>query len=337
MDTRVPSELLPDYNSAGSYGPAENASPAYGSSFNVPYLTVDEKGRISSASTKTVTLPPASEATTVLWQNVTNKPSSFQPSDHASTTTEYGVSSSTNYGHAMASSTTPLAAGTASVGNETSSFARGDHVHPEQTTISGNAGTATKLAAARTISLAGDASGSASFDGSENISISVSTIKEVAYTTSAPTSGNTSTLDNESVIFYAENSQSGGSSSYQPVYTSGNQTIGGVKTFTSGIFSNAVTLDSSSSVIDASAASCFVKTISSATAFTFASVPSGVFCSVTVILNNGGSNFIVWPSSVKWAGNDTPDLTSSGTDILQFMTFNGGTTWFGSVVCSGIS
>ncbi len=37
--------------------------------------------------------------------------------------------------------------------------------------ISGNAATATKLATARTISLTGDASGSASFDGSSNISI----------------------------------------------------------------------------------------------------------------------------------------------------------------------
>lgn len=49
-----------------------------------------------------------------------------------------------------ASSTTPKAAGTAAVGSETS-FARGDHVHPAQTTVSGNAGSATKLQNARTI------------------------------------------------------------------------------------------------------------------------------------------------------------------------------------------
>ena len=40
-----------------------------------------------------------------------------------------------------------------------------------KTSVTGNAGTATKLATARTISLAGDASGSATFDGSSNISI----------------------------------------------------------------------------------------------------------------------------------------------------------------------
>lgn len=93
------------------------------------------------------------------------------PTSHASTGTSYGVSTAANYGHAMASSTTPKANGTAAVGSETAKFARGDHVHPLQTTVSGNAGTATKLATARTISLTGDVTGSASFDGSANASI----------------------------------------------------------------------------------------------------------------------------------------------------------------------
>lgn len=57
------------------------------------------------------------------------------PTAHASTSTMYGVSSNTNYGHAMASSTTPAALGTASVGTETAKFARGDHVHPMPASI----------------------------------------------------------------------------------------------------------------------------------------------------------------------------------------------------------
>ena len=64
----------------------------------------------------------------------------------------------------------PAANGTASAGSATT-ISRSDHVHPLQTTVSGNAGTATKLATARTISLTGDVSGSASFDGSANASI----------------------------------------------------------------------------------------------------------------------------------------------------------------------
>ena len=62
------------------------------------------------------------------------------------------------------------APGTPSAGTS-SKVAREDHVHPVQTTVSGNAGTATKLQTARTITLKGRANGSASFDGSGNIII----------------------------------------------------------------------------------------------------------------------------------------------------------------------
>ena len=67
-----------------------------------------------------------------------------------------------------ASSTTPKAAGTASVGTETK-FSRGDHIHPEQTDITGNAGTATKLQTARTIRTKLSSTSAVSFDGSANI------------------------------------------------------------------------------------------------------------------------------------------------------------------------
>ena len=79
------------------------------------------------------------------------------PASHTSV-----AATDTVLGHAKASKTTPKAAGTAAVGTETSTFARGDHVHPVQTTVTGNAGTATKLATARTID-------GISFDGSATI------------------------------------------------------------------------------------------------------------------------------------------------------------------------
>lgn len=44
---------------AGSYGPSANASPAHAGTFSVPYVTVDAKGRVTAASTKTITLPAA--------------------------------------------------------------------------------------------------------------------------------------------------------------------------------------------------------------------------------------------------------------------------------------
>ena len=49
---------------AGSYGPSANATPGYGSTFNVPYITVDAKGRVTAASTKTVTIPASDNTNT---------------------------------------------------------------------------------------------------------------------------------------------------------------------------------------------------------------------------------------------------------------------------------
>lgn len=42
---------------AGSYGPSKSVSPEHGKGFEVPYFTVDAKGRVTAASTKTITLP----------------------------------------------------------------------------------------------------------------------------------------------------------------------------------------------------------------------------------------------------------------------------------------
>ena len=96
------------------------------------------------------------------------------PTSHASTATTYGVSSASNYGHAMASSTTPKANGTAAVGSETAKFARGDHVHPAQTSVSGNAGTATKFASAQSVALTGDVTGSASSQAGWSVATTLS-------------------------------------------------------------------------------------------------------------------------------------------------------------------
>ena len=51
---------------AGSYGPSDNATLSTGSTFSVPYLTVDAKGRVTAASTKTMTMPTIGNATITL-------------------------------------------------------------------------------------------------------------------------------------------------------------------------------------------------------------------------------------------------------------------------------
>jgi hypothetical protein len=71
-----------------------------------------------------------------------------------------------------ASTTSPKAAGTAAVGSETN-YARGDHVHPAQTTITGNAGSATKVNNSLTLTKNNT---NTTFNGSAAKTISIPTI-----------------------------------------------------------------------------------------------------------------------------------------------------------------
>ena len=71
-----------------------------------------------------------------------------------------------------ATTTTPKAAGTAAVGSETK-YARGDHVHPAQTTITGNAGSATKVNNSLTLTKNNT---NTTFNGSAAKTVSIPTI-----------------------------------------------------------------------------------------------------------------------------------------------------------------
>ena len=67
-----------------------------------------------------------------------------------------------------------------------------------------------------------------------------------------------------------------------------------------------------------------------ANTFTFTNpTASDEACSFTLILTNGGSQTVNWPSSVDWAAATAPTLTASGVDILVFITIDGGTIWHG--------
>ena len=71
----------------------------------------------------------------------------------------------------------------------------------------------------------------------------------------------------------------------------------------------------------------------SETTFTFTNPPtSGDAGAFLLILTNGGSQTVNWPASVDWAGGSAPSLTSSGVDLLVFVTVDGGTIWHGADV-----
>lgn len=83
--------------------------------------------------------------------------------------------------------------------------------------------------------------------------------------------------------------------------------------------------------IDLTAGNVVTGTVdTSTTTFTFSNPPAtGKGGSFTLILTNGGSQTVNWPGSVDWAAGTAPTLTSSGVDVLTFMTVDAGTTWYG--------
>ena len=101
----------------------------------------------------------------------------------------------------------------------------------------------------------------------------------------------------------------------------------GVKV-TGGYTENIVTV--SGTEVDCSAGGYFTKTITGATTFTFANVPSGVAYAFTFEVTLNGSNAITWPASVKWPADTAPTITDGKTQVFVFLTDDGGTRWRGS-------
>jgi len=88
--------------------------------------------------------------------------------------------------------------------------------------------------------------------------------------------------------------------------------------------------------VDLSTANIFNITMTGNCTFTFTNPPaSGVSYSFMLILTQDatGSRTATWPASVKYPNASTPTLTTTATktDILNFITVNGGTTYFGAL------
>ena len=82
--------------------------------------------------------------------------------------------------------------------------------------------------------------------------------------------------------------------------------------------------------VDLSLGNVQTYTLSGNQTLTFTNPPAtGTSGSFTLILTNGGSATLTWPTSVDWAGGTAPTLTSSGIDAIVFTTIDGGTIWYG--------
>ncbi len=89
--------------------------------------------------------------------------------------------------------------------------------------------------------------------------------------------------------------------------------------------------------IDLSTGTVFSFTVATGSStIAFSNVPANITAvqlssPITLVITNGGSQTITWPGSVTWLSGSAPALQASGTDIIDLLTFNNGTTWWGAV------
>ena len=97
-----------------------------------------------------------------------------------------------------------------------------------------------------------------------------------------------------------------------------------------GEVTNAIGNATGSKTIDLTAGNSVTATTTGATTWTFSNpTASDELCGFVLKLVNGGSATQTWPNSVDWPSGTAPTLTNSGTDVLVFITCDGGTTWYG--------
>ena len=130
----------------------------------------------NNSSTPNVTLTNAAEPTTNITQTVTITPNRVYSAAYKPTPADIGAAASSHGTHVTWATAVPLANGTAAIGS-VNRVAREDHVHPLQTTISGNAATSSKWQNAITLQI-GDSS--QSLDGSKNVSYTLAQIGAAA-------------------------------------------------------------------------------------------------------------------------------------------------------------
>ncbi len=94
--------------------------------------------------------------------------------------------------------------------------------------------------------------------------------------------------------------------------------------------------------LDLSTAEYFSATLSSANcvvSFNNIPVTTNVVQNFVLALRQGsGANLVTWPTSVKWSFGRAPVLSykQGVTDIFEFVSYDNGTTWTGSLVSAGV-
>lgn len=101
--------------------------------------------------------------------------------------------------------------------------------------------------------------------------------------------------------------------------------------FVNGSFrSNVVAL--AGTAIDCATGNYFTRTVSGAASWSFSNIPASRAYSFILELTNGGTGTQTWFTNTRWAGGTAPTLTSSGVDLLGFITDDGGSNWRGVLI-----
>ena len=371
---------------AGTYGPSANAAPAYGDSFVIPQITVNQKGQITQILEKTITIP-ASDNTDIQVQVIANgwnkayllgMDASNQISGapiNVTAMADPDIYITTSQGELHATTFTGNLNGTASRATADSTGANIANTYAKlaspaltgtPTAPTATAGTSTTQIATTAFvaeALSGYVSNVSDYVGATSsadgtaglVPAALSSQKDyflrgdgvwaqIVSTGSGVASiadyvGATSSADGTAGLVPAATSAERGNvlqgdgTWTAVVHLSGDESVSGAKTFAQGPYGTAYAV--SGTEISLANGSVFTKTVSADTAFTITGVPSGKAATFSLILTNGGAYQITWPASVKWAGGNVPTLSTSGTDLLTFLTPDGGTTWYGVLSVGG--
>ncbi len=98
--------------------------------------------------------------------------------------------------------------------------------------------------------------------------------------------------------------------------------------FTSNVYTNATVSGATS--LDLSLYNYFKITIVGTTTLSFTNVQTGAEVFILTI-TNGGSASITWPANTRWPGGTAPTLSTSGTDIVVFVTDDAGSNYRGTL------
>jgi hypothetical protein len=152
-------------------------------------------------------------------------------------------------------------------------------------------------------------------------------------------SGGLSTATNTTTTRIALTTLSSSTSSGALVVTGGlgigGTLYAGTATFVRNVYlnSNALGNISGATTVNVTLGNYVTATATGAVQWTFTGTIAGTDSNGFILrLTNGGAFAQTWPSgTTKWASGTAPTLTSSGTDVLVFLTDDGGANWRGVV------